>query len=41
MYQVGTRFIFAIRYDTIRQGGLTRISADVSMPRLAGFSLIT
>ena len=27
--------------DTIRQGGPTRTSADVSVPRLAGFSLIT
>jgi hypothetical protein len=25
----------------IRQGGPTRTSADVSVPRLAGFSLIT
>jgi hypothetical protein len=28
-------------FDTIRQGGPTRTSADVSVPRLAGFSLIT
>jgi hypothetical protein len=28
-------------HDTIRQGGPTRTSADVSVPRLAGFSLIT
>ena len=28
-------------FDTIRQGGPTRTSADVSAPRLAGFSLIT
>ena len=28
-------------FDTIRPGGPTRTSADVSVPRLAGFSLIT
>ena len=28
-------------FDSIRQGGPTRTSADVSVPRLAGFSLIT
>ena len=28
-------------FDTIRTGGPTRSSADVSVPRLAGFSLIT
>ena len=28
-------------FDTIRQGGPTRTSADVSVPRFAGFSLIT
>ena len=28
-------------FDSIRQGGPTRASADVSVPRLAGFSLIT
>jgi hypothetical protein len=28
-------------FDTIRPGGPTRSSADVSVPRLAGFSLIT
>ena len=27
-------------FDSIRQGGPTRTSADVSVPRLAGFSLI-
>ena len=28
-------------FDSIRQGGPTRTSADVSVPRLAGFPLIT
>jgi hypothetical protein len=28
-------------FDSIRQGGPTRTSADVSVPRFAGFSLIT
>ena len=28
-------------FDTIRPGGPTRTSADASVPRLAGFSLIT
>ena len=28
-------------FDSIRQGGPTRTSADVSVPRLAGFFLIT
>jgi hypothetical protein len=28
-------------FDTIRPGGPRRTSADVSVPRLAGFSLIT
>ena len=28
-------------FDSIRQGGPTRTSADVSVPRLAGFYLIT
>ena len=32
---------YGTNVDTIRQGGPTRTSADVSVPRLAGFSLIT
>jgi len=36
-----TTAVDAPAFDTIRQGGPTRTSADVSVPRLAGFSLIT
>jgi hypothetical protein len=32
---------YVVTFDSIRQGGPTRTSADASVPRLAGFSLIT
>ena len=41
--QLGSSITHLLTYlhYSIRQGGPTRTSADVSVPRLAGFSLIT